>query len=40
MLLSVPPHASHMLQPLDEVFLGPLETAYVGEADTFMADNP
>jgi hypothetical protein len=40
MLLSIPPHASHMLQPFDEALLGPLETAYVRQADTFMADSP
>jgi len=40
MALSIPPYASLMLQPLDEALLVPLETAYVRQADTFMADSP
>ena len=40
MALSIPPYASLMVQPLDEALLVPLETAYVRQADTFMADSP
>lgn len=39
-LLSLPPHASHKLQPLDVAFFGPLKTAYSREADNYMVTNP
>ncbi|KAB0803148.1 hypothetical protein PPYR_00118 [Photinus pyralis] len=39
-LLSLPPHASHRLQPLDVGFFGPLKTAYTNECDNWMVSNP
>lgn len=39
-LLSLPPHCSHKLQPLDVGFFGPLRSAYSQEADTWMTMNP
>lgn len=39
-LLSLPPHASHRLQPLDVGFFGPLKTAYSHECDNWMVSNP
>lgn len=38
-LLSLPPHASHMMQPLDRSFFGPLKTAYSNEVDKWMTTN-
>lgn len=35
-LLSIPPHTSHRLQPLDISFFGPLKKAYDRECDIFM----
>jgi hypothetical protein len=32
-LLTLPPHASHKLQPLDKAFFGPLKTAFSSEVD-------
>jgi hypothetical protein len=39
-LLSIPPHASHMLHPLDKALFGPLKTACATKGDKFMVDNP
>jgi len=39
-LLSLPPHTSHRLQPLDITFFGPLKKAINREADKWMARNP
>ncbi|XP_031333879.1 uncharacterized protein LOC116163888 [Photinus pyralis] len=38
-LLSIPPHCSHRLQPLDVGFYGPLKTAYSQETDKWMVTN-
>lgn len=38
-LLSLPPHTSHRMQPLDVTFFGPLKTAYNKECDLYMASN-
>ena len=39
-ILSIPPHTSHKLQPLDLTFFGPLKTYYSQEIDKWMVDNP
>lgn len=39
-LMCLPPHTTHRLQPLDLVFYGPLKTAYNLQADNFMTSNP
>ena len=39
-LVSLPPHASHKLQPLDVVFFGPLKTAYSVECYNWIAGHP
>lgn len=38
-LLSIPPHSSHKLQPLDIGVFGPLKTAYGQEAVKWMVSN-
>nr|XP_047138967.1 uncharacterized protein LOC124814907 [Hydra vulgaris] len=38
-LLSLPPHTSHRMQPLDLTYFGPLKSAYNRECDIFMAAN-
>ena len=35
-MLSIPPHASHKIQPLDVSFFGPLKRAFNKEYDKFM----
>jgi hypothetical protein len=35
-MLSLPPHTSHRMQPLDVTFYGPLKAAYKKESDCFM----
>ncbi|KAF2904072.1 hypothetical protein ILUMI_02106 [Ignelater luminosus] len=35
-IVSIPPHTSHRLQPLDLTFYGPLKTAFNKERDLFM----
>lgn len=35
-MLSLPPHTSHRMQPLDVMFYGPLKAAYKKECDSFM----
>jgi len=39
-LLTIPPHTSHKLQPLDVSFFGPLKTRYNRELDKWMVTNP
>ncbi|XP_068085591.1 uncharacterized protein [Anabrus simplex] len=39
-LLTLPPHASHMLQPLDKGFFGPLKSAFSTECDKWMFNHP
>ncbi|KAF2899785.1 hypothetical protein ILUMI_06406 [Ignelater luminosus] len=38
-LLSLPPHTSHRLQPLDLTYFEPLKNAYNRERDLYMASN-
>lgn len=38
-LLSLPPHTSHRMQPLDLTYFGPLKSAYNRECDLYMASN-
>ncbi|XP_043215954.1 uncharacterized protein LOC122378678 [Amphibalanus amphitrite] len=39
-LLTLPPHGSHRLQPLDVGFFGPLKSAYALECDKWMVEHP
>lgn len=39
-MLSIPPHGSHKIQPLDVVFFGPLKVLYSAECDTWQVSNP
>ncbi|XP_031344548.1 uncharacterized protein LOC116171711 [Photinus pyralis] len=39
-LLTIPPHTSHRLQPLDRTFFGPLNIFYNQECSRFMTNNP
>ena len=39
-LVSLPPHASHKLQPLDVGFFGPFKTAYSVECDNWIVSHP
>ena len=39
-LLSIPPHSSHRIQPLDVVFYGPLKTLYSQQCDLWQVSNP
>ncbi|KAI4470790.1 dde superfamily endonuclease [Holotrichia oblita] len=39
-LLSLPPHASHKVQPLDKGYFGPLKTAYSQATDNWLVTNP
>lgn len=39
-LLSLPPHASHKMQPLDRCFFGPMKSAFSSECDKWMVQNP
>lgn len=38
--LTLPPHASHVIQPLDKGFFGPLKTAYAVEAEKWLVQHP
>ena len=38
--LSLPPHGSHKIQPLDVVFCGPLKAAYAIECGTWQVSHP
>lgn len=39
-LLTLPPHTSHKLQPLDVSVYGPFKTYFNQESDSFMVNNP
>ncbi|KAB0790271.1 hypothetical protein PPYR_15391 [Photinus pyralis] len=39
-LLSLPPHSSHRLQPLDKGFFGPLKSAYSEVCDNYLVTHP
>lgn len=39
-LLTIPPHTSHRLQPLDVSFYGPLKTAFNSECSKYLRNNP
>lgn len=39
-MITLPPHTSHRLQPLDVTFFGPLRTLYNREIDHWMLRNP
>lgn len=39
-LLSIPPHSSHKMQPLDIGFFAPLKTAFSNFSDHWMISNP
>ncbi|XP_060520847.1 uncharacterized protein LOC132698671 [Cylas formicarius] len=39
-LLTLPPHSSHKMQPLDRGFLGPLKTKFAYECDKWLSSNP
>jgi hypothetical protein len=39
-LLTLPPHTTHRLQPLDRTYFKPLKAAFNSEADTWMVSNP
>nr|XP_023030423.1 uncharacterized protein LOC111518260 [Leptinotarsa decemlineata] len=38
-ILSLPPHTTHKLQPLDKTFMGPLKTYYSEEIRMWIRDN-
>lgn len=38
-LLSLPPHTSHRIQPLDLTYFGPFKSAYNRECDLYMAEH-
>lgn len=38
--VTLPPHASHIMQPLDKGFFGPLKTAYAAEAEKWLVQHP
>ena len=39
-MLTIPPHTSHRLQPLDLTFFGPLKAMYNRQVDKWMLSNP
>lgn len=39
-MITIPPHTSHRLQPLDVTFFGPLKNRYNRELDKWMLANP
>ena len=39
-MLTIPPHTSHHLQPLDKFVLGPFKTAYNSAMDAWIRSNP
>jgi len=39
-LLTIPPHTSHKLQPLDVSFFGPFKQRFATECDNFIINNP
>lgn len=38
--MTLPPHTSHKLQPLDLTFFGPLKTSFNRECDLFLKAHP
>lgn len=38
--LTLPPHSSHVIQPLDKGFYGPLKAAYAVEAEKWLVQHP
>ncbi|XP_055527388.1 uncharacterized protein LOC129720003 [Wyeomyia smithii] len=38
-ILSIPPHTSHRLQPLDVTFMGPLKSSYTKALEKFQKEN-
>lgn len=38
--LTLPPHASHVIQPLDKGFFAPLKAAYVAETEKWLVQHP
>ncbi|KAB0789965.1 hypothetical protein PPYR_15751, partial [Photinus pyralis] len=39
-IVTIPPHTSHRLQPLDVCFYGPLKAAYNTECDKYLKNHP
>jgi len=39
-MLTLPPHSSHMIQPLDVTFFGPFKTYYSQACDNWMVSHP
>eukprot|EP00745_Piridium_sociabile_P012380 TRINITY_DN190907_c0_g1_i1.p1 TRINITY_DN190907_c0_g1~~TRINITY_DN190907_c0_g1_i1.p1 ORF type:complete len:178 (-),score=23.43 TRINITY_DN190907_c0_g1_i1:26-559(-) len=39
-MLSLPPHSTHRLQPLDVSFFKPLQSFYIQEQETWLRTNP
>lgn len=39
-VVCIPPHCSHKLQPLDVAFMGPFNTYYVQAIERFLRNNP
>jgi len=39
-MISLPPHCTHALQPLDRTVFGPLKSVYNGECSDFLVDHP
>ena len=39
-LLSLPPHSTHKMQPLDRTYFKPFKCAFNTEADNWMTSNP
>lgn len=39
-LICLPPHSTHKIQPLDVAFMGPLKTYYCKEIETWLKANP
>jgi len=39
-IVTLPPHISHKLQPLDLIFFGPLKTTFNRECDLFLKAHP
>ena len=39
LILCLPPHSTHLLQPLDVRIFSPLNRAYVGEVDAYVRES-
>ena len=39
-MVSIPPHSSHKVQPLDKTFFGPVKAAYRKQQDNYLVSNP